>query len=418
MVYNSSKSRLDTHIYYFKLEEEFKLAQEKLKGINLTHRDGIIRNLWVFVNPISGRRLARHYYQNILLPALTFTGLKHEMFETDSEEYVERFIEKLDPETASFTDFIVIGGDGLFNQLINAIMKHPQKDLLRNIPIGIIPGGSSNSLWCDLNWKDPFMAVLNTVRGEYINGDMFHVTMKDWEKKFDESNNYKTNYKSLYSSALTYGTPVDLILDSQNLRAVFGRYRYIAWGVKKYLNPKRIADYHSEIYYKEEQEEKTPEANEKEDSYHSVDVNSLSRPRINIPRVSPIKTKSMSQGTCEDEKWKKLNIDEFWYYAVATHEIRSSINSEIVAPFTRINDGNMYLFGMKACNRFAAIKYLSRVSDHTHLTYEKFFFQKVTELKIKNPEGSYFWVDGEPFKSDELQIKLMPGFLKLMGQTH
>lgn len=89
--------------------------------------------------------------------------------------------------------------------------------------------------------------------------------------------------------------PVDLILDSQNLRALFGRYRYIACAVKKYINPKRVADYHSEVYYKEESEETKFEVDENEDSYHSVDVNSVSRPRINIPRVSPIKTKSMSQ---------------------------------------------------------------------------------------------------------------------------
>lgn len=74
-----------------------------------------------------------------------------------------------------------------------------------------------------------------------------------------------------------------------------------------------------------------------------------------------------------DEKWKKFEINEFLYYAVVTHEIRSSINKEIVAPFARINDGNMYIMGVKACTRFGALRYLSRVAEASHLRYEDFF---------------------------------------------
>ena len=84
------------------------------------------------------------------------------------------------------------------------------------------------------------------------------------------------------------------------------------------------------------------------------------------------------------------------YHAVVTHEIRSSVNEEVTAPFTSINDGSMYIFGVKESSRIQAMSYLTRISEGTQCTYERFFFQKASELKFKNPEGSYFCVDGEP----------------------
>ena len=46
----------------------------------------------------------------------------------------------------TYTEFVVIGGDGVFGQLLNAVMNHPDSQLLNNLPIGLMPGGSANSL--------------------------------------------------------------------------------------------------------------------------------------------------------------------------------------------------------------------------------------------------------------------------------
>jgi diacylglycerol kinase family enzyme len=34
----------------------------------------------------------------------------------------------------------------MFNQLLNGIMRHPDSQKLLKIPIGLMPGGSSNAL--------------------------------------------------------------------------------------------------------------------------------------------------------------------------------------------------------------------------------------------------------------------------------
>lgn len=100
---------------------------------------------------------------------------------------------------------------------------------------------------------------------------------------------------------------------------------------------------------------------------------------------------------------------------IITHENRSSVGSDVNAPFARIDDGYMYLFGVKKCSRFQALNFLSKVSKGTQVEYEKYFHQKATELRFKNPEGSFFCSDGEPYQSSDYTVKLLPGFVNLMG---
>lgn len=100
----------------------------------------------MFVNPISGKQVAREYFKTILAPAFEFLRMQFEMFETDSENYLDSFFERMNMNTMEFTDFVVIGGDGMFNQLLNGIMRHPDSQKLLKIPIGLMPGGSSNAL--------------------------------------------------------------------------------------------------------------------------------------------------------------------------------------------------------------------------------------------------------------------------------
>lgn len=225
-----------------------------------------------------------------------------------------------------------------------------------------------------------------------------------------------TKKRVLYSSAMTYGFPTDLIRESQNLRGIFGRYRYIASGFKKFVTPTKMVDYESEIYYKDEVGEPNSPGRDSPKSAKSVDAVKPWRPTINLPRVFPVKSKSACEVTKPAEEWKKFEYNEFLYYAVVTHEIRSSINDEVVAPFARIDDGSMYIMGMKAVTRFGALRYLARVAEASHLEYERFFYKKVTELKVKNPKGSYLCIDGEPFKADEYTIKVMPSYLRLIGK--
>lgn len=77
---------------------------------------------------------------------LQIAGIEHEMIETTSETFIRDWIRGLDADSLIYTDFVCFGGDGLFNQLINAVFSHPQKEKLALIPIGVMPCGSQNAV--------------------------------------------------------------------------------------------------------------------------------------------------------------------------------------------------------------------------------------------------------------------------------
>lgn len=72
---------------------------------------------------------------------LEFAGIHHEMFET-SPNFFEKFFENLNIDDLKYTDFVVIGGDGLFGQLLNSVMNHKDKSKLIKLSFGLMPGGS------------------------------------------------------------------------------------------------------------------------------------------------------------------------------------------------------------------------------------------------------------------------------------
>lgn len=54
-----------------------------------------------------------------------------------------------------YTDVVIIGGDGLLSQYLNACYKHHYFKTLIKIPIAILPGGCANALSCDLGGEEP-----------------------------------------------------------------------------------------------------------------------------------------------------------------------------------------------------------------------------------------------------------------------
>ena len=126
-----------------------------------------------------------------------------------------------------FTDIIIIGGDGLFNQYINAWYKHPHYESLIKIPIGILPGGSANALWCDIGGTEALDACINIIRGNIIKGDMLKV---DFENKNHHTKPYP---KSVLGSAITWGFTSQIVEASQGWRSVLGSSRYVFWGAKE-----------------------------------------------------------------------------------------------------------------------------------------------------------------------------------------
>ena len=107
--------KIESSSFHFMNIDEHIEAYRLLNNFNLKKRDSKERYIAVFVNPISGQRKAFECYNLILKPMLDFTGIKHDMFVTDSSHFISDFIQNLDLDQMVYTNFVVISGDGIFN---------------------------------------------------------------------------------------------------------------------------------------------------------------------------------------------------------------------------------------------------------------------------------------------------------------
>ena len=96
------------------------------------------RHVAVIINPISGRKQSLSLFNKYLKPALDITQVSYEVFTTESETWVEEWIRSEDSN--QFTEAVLIGGDGLFSQFINAAYSNRSEWIKK--PIGILPGGT------------------------------------------------------------------------------------------------------------------------------------------------------------------------------------------------------------------------------------------------------------------------------------
>lgn len=127
---------------YFEDREEFEETEELFKSVNNVKG----RKIAVLVNPVSGKRLARKYFNEILSPILNISEITYDNFMTNSSTYVEEWVNLYEKEQFSYTDIICVGGDGLFSQLVNALGKSPKSKELLKVPIGLLPCGSANAI--------------------------------------------------------------------------------------------------------------------------------------------------------------------------------------------------------------------------------------------------------------------------------
>lgn len=223
--------------------------------------------------------------------------------------------------------------------------------------------------------------------------------------------------QTLYASALTYGIPAQIVIESETLRNIFGRHRYTAVAVKKFLSLDSLPTFESDVFYEEKQSRAQTRLTPTKLKKKSLSSDSKARCSINTPKSFETMTKSDLEETNKIHDWKKLEHEEFLYYAIVTHEIRSSMSKEVMMPTSRVNDGKMHIFGLKRASKLEAIDYQIRSAEGAHFEHPKFFQKSVTALKIKNPEGSYFCADGEAFHCNEYEVTLKPGIVNLMGKV-
>ena len=355
------------------------------------------------------------YYTEILTPMLELAGIDHEMIKTTSGDFISSWLNELDIDSFPYTDFILLGGDGMFNQLLNAIFKHPEKERLIKIPIGIMPWGSQNAISWDLGCKDPYQAAIKIIRGQSVKGDIMKV-------KFEGSKEY------VYGTSLIWGFPSHIVSQGQKWRSIFKSMRYWAWAVRNFIWTWTFMRYQWKIQYKWESllnckiETRNKLLCDEKSLYISKDTWDIDKNHFmkinNIPNKISFKENKLSQNSISQSKWIGLDTTDFFFFVVLTHEARSSLSNETFLPFARINDSKMYLWSIERLSKVNSLIFLKNLQSSKHINMDEFYVREVTEVKVSPHSDMFFTIDGEVYPWDKTKIQSMPSAVTLIGEPY
>ncbi len=111
------------------------------------------------VNPTSGKKQSAAIL-DMVRPIFDLSGAELSVIKTLYPGHAIELGKSLDFN--NYDGFLVLGGDGTFHEVVNGMLK--RQDGL-TLPIGLIPGGSGNSVLHDLDLLDPISATKAIVSG-------------------------------------------------------------------------------------------------------------------------------------------------------------------------------------------------------------------------------------------------------------
>ena len=113
----------------------------------------------IITNPISGKKKSVNILNKLLIPYLEKQKIDYESFITQYSSHAKQKINTCNLN--KIDQIIVLGGDGTMHEVINGMLNRNDN---KNIPIGLLPTGSGNSLIHDLNQlniKDTLKKILD-----------------------------------------------------------------------------------------------------------------------------------------------------------------------------------------------------------------------------------------------------------------
>ena len=135
-----------------------------------------MKKFYLTLNPHGGQQKGPRLLKQIL-PVLEATNVELTIIETTFAGHANELAHKLDFD--GYDGMIVIGGDGTMHEVVNGMLTRLDK---KQLPIGLIPGGTGNSFMHDLELMNPVDAVKAIISGNTRQIDVAEVKINDMIK--------------------------------------------------------------------------------------------------------------------------------------------------------------------------------------------------------------------------------------------
>lgn len=220
-------------------------AEKMIESLHFSVQDAIKRyqgrpkTLLFLLNPHGGSKKASSVYEQNVLPILEKAQIKHSTHMTKYRGHAKDIINNLTKgELEELDGIVAVGGDGLFHEIVNALLKI-RSDIIaephniHRIALGHIPAGSTDAVAYTLyGTRSAFTAAMHIALGGCMPLDVLRI----------DSVEGKATYAV---SMASYGYMGDLMEASERLRWM-GPLRYDIVGAKMLLMNK---SYHTTIEY-------------------------------------------------------------------------------------------------------------------------------------------------------------------------
>lgn len=127
----------------------------------------------VVVNPQGGTRRGLAVLRKVK-PVFAAAGAQLDVHVTKHAGHAAEMAQTMDLHGCD--GICLIGGDGTIHEVVSGLMQRSESV---TTPVGIIPGGTGNSLLCHLGCSEPVEAAQRIVAGNIRPLDVARVTMKD-----------------------------------------------------------------------------------------------------------------------------------------------------------------------------------------------------------------------------------------------
>ena len=120
------------------------------------------KSVLVIINPASGTKIAIKMFNEVLKPSLESNNISYELIKTQYAGHAKEIVQK--KNFKEYRGLVIISGDGLLHEVFNGLYALPEwEKVVKDVPVGIMPGGSGNALNCSLlhQMKQPFDGMNN-----------------------------------------------------------------------------------------------------------------------------------------------------------------------------------------------------------------------------------------------------------------
>jgi len=169
--------------YQAKVEHKKLVNEVKSYQPAISHWKG--KKFLIIANPYGGRRMGLNIVQDIVEPMFKKSGIEWTTIQTTHAGHAKEICATYN--LSPYCGIVILSGDGTLSEVTNGLASRVRSkeelfELFKNIPLAIVPAGSSNGFSTSVGGTNPFIATKNIIEGTAQPIDISEVKMKDSTK--------------------------------------------------------------------------------------------------------------------------------------------------------------------------------------------------------------------------------------------